>query len=115
MSAGKLYRRISQGQTICSQGDAGKECSTSRKGTSNSRLSRSAVSRRLAIMHRGNYLGAEWHDRSSIANRYRYRTYTMYPPVIAKKEMTRALHNGHESQTIFIGCLLGRNIRIERI
>src|SRR5260370_36988930 len=33
--------------------------------------------------------------------------------VIAKKEITRALHNGHEFSNHFIGCLLGRNIRIE--
>ncbi len=33
--------------------------------------------------------------------------------VIEKKEMTRALHNGHEFSDHFIACLLGRNIRIE--
>jgi CRP-like cAMP-binding protein len=33
--------------------------------------------------------------------------------VIEKKEMRRALHNGHEFSDHFIACLLGRNIRIE--
>ena len=33
--------------------------------------------------------------------------------VIEKKEMMRALHNGHEFSDHFIACLLGRNIRIE--
>src|SRR5260370_18572907 len=33
--------------------------------------------------------------------------------VIEKKEMTRALHNGHEFSDHFIACLLGRNIGIE--
>jgi len=37
----------------------------------------------------------------------------MSDPGHEEKEMTRALHNGHEFSDHFIACLLGRNIRIE--
>jgi CRP/FNR family transcriptional regulator, cyclic AMP receptor protein len=103
-----------EGQTICSQGDAGKEVFYIEKGhvklTVKSKRGKETV---LAILHRGNYFSAECMTGQT------YRTATAAALtrcailVIEKKEMTRALHNGHEFSDHFIACLLGRNIRIE--
>jgi len=114
MRAKSFIALFREGQTICSQGDAGKEVFYIEKGhvkvTVRSKRGKETV---LAILHRGNYLGAE----CMTGQAFRTATATALTRstilVIAKKEMTRALHNGHEFSDHFIGCLLGRNIRIE--
>jgi CRP-like cAMP-binding protein len=67
----------------------------------------------LAILHRGDYLGAGCMTGQAFLT----ATATALTPfrvlVIEKGEMRRALHNGHEFSDHFIACLLGRNIRIE--
>jgi CRP/FNR family transcriptional regulator, cyclic AMP receptor protein len=102
-------------QTICSQGDAGKEVFYIEKGhvklTVKSKQGKETV---LAILHRGNYLGAG----CMTGQAFRTETATALTRctilVIEKKEMTRALHNGHDFSDHFIACMLGRNIRIEQ-
>jgi len=54
------------------------------------------------------------HDGSSFPDGDRYGNYAMQDPGHRKEGDERALHNGHEFSDHFIGCLLGRNIRIER-
>ena len=101
-------------QAICSQGDASKEVFYIEKGqvklTVKSRRGKETV---LAILHRGDYLGAG----CMTSQAFRTMTATALTPctilVIEKKEMMRALHHGHEFSDHFIACLLGRNIRIE--
>jgi len=67
----------------------------------------------LAILQRGDYFGAGCMREQA----FRTATATAMTRcrilVIEKREMTRALHNGHEFSDHFIACLLGRNIRIE--
>jgi CRP/FNR family cyclic AMP-dependent transcriptional regulator len=114
MSAKSFIAVFREGQTICWQGGAGKEVFYIEKGhvklTVNSKRGKQTV---LAIMHRGNYFGAE----CMTGQAFRTATATALTRctvlVIAKKEITRALHNGHQFSDHFIGCLLGRNIRIE--
>jgi CRP/FNR family transcriptional regulator, cyclic AMP receptor protein len=103
-----------EGQSICSQGEASKEVFYIEKGkvklTVKSKRGKETV---LAILHPGDYIGA-----GCMTGRA-FGTVTAVPLtpcrvlVIEKKEMMRALHNGHEFSDHFIGCLLGRNIRIE--
>ena len=103
-----------EGEAICSQDDAGKEVFYIERGqvkvTVKSKRGKETV---LAIMHRGNYFSAE----CMTGQTFRTATAIALTPctilVIEKKEMTRALHNGHEFSDHFIACLLGRNIRIE--
>jgi CRP/FNR family cyclic AMP-dependent transcriptional regulator len=103
-----------EGQAICSQGDAGKEVFYIEKGqvkvTVKSRRDKETV---LAILHRGNYLGAG----CMTGQPFLTATATALTPctilVIQKNEMMHALHNGHEFSDHFIACLLRRNIRIE--
>src|ERR1700720_280904 len=114
MDAKSILVLFREGQAICSQGDASKEVFYIQKGqvklTVKSKRGKETV---LAILHRGDYLGAgcmtgqAFHTATAIAlTRCRVL-------VIEKKEMMRALHNGHEFSDHFIACLLGRNIRIE--
>jgi CRP/FNR family cyclic AMP-dependent transcriptional regulator len=103
-----------EGQAICSQGDAGKEVFYIEKGqvklTVKSKRGKETV---LGILHGGDYLGAG----CMTGQAFRTATATALTRcrvlVIEKKEMMRALHNGHEFSDHFIACLLGRNIRIE--
>jgi CRP/FNR family cyclic AMP-dependent transcriptional regulator len=103
-----------EGQAISSQGDASKEVFYIEKGqvklTVKSKRGKETV---LAILHRGDYVGAG----CMTGQTFRTATATAITPcrvlVIEKKEMMRALHNGHEFSDHFIACLLGRNIRIE--
>jgi CRP/FNR family transcriptional regulator, cyclic AMP receptor protein len=114
MGAKSFIALFREGQAICSQGDAGKEVFYIEKGhvklTVKSKRGKETV---LAILHRGTYFSAE----CMTGQTYRTATATAITRctilVIGKKEMTRALHNGHEFSDHFIACLLGRNIRIE--
>jgi len=114
MGAKSIVALFREGQAVCSQGDAGKEVFYIEKGqvklTVNSKRGKETV---LGILHRGDYFGAGcMRDQS-----FRTATATALTRskilVIEKKEMTRALHHGHEFADHFIACLLGRNIRIE--
>ena len=114
MRAKTIIVLIREGQAICSQGDASKEVFYIEKGqvklTVKSKRGKETV---LAILHRGDYFGAG----CMTGQAFRTETATALTPcrvlVIEKKEMMRALHNGHEFSDHFIACLLGRNIRIE--
>jgi len=114
MDAKSIIVLFREGQAICSQGDAGKEVFYIQKGqvklTVKSKRGKETV---LAILHRGDYLGAG----CMTGQTFRTATATALTRcrvlVIEKKEMMRALHNGHEFSDHFIACLLGRNIRIE--
>ncbi len=114
MGAKSIISLFCEGQAVCSQGDASKEVFYIEKGqvklTVKSKRGKETV---LGILHRGDYFGAgcmtgqAFHTATAIAlTRCRVL-------VIEKKEMTRALHNGHEFSDHFIACLLGRNTRIE--
>jgi CRP/FNR family cyclic AMP-dependent transcriptional regulator len=114
MGAKSFVALFREGQAICSQGDASKEVFYIEKGqlkvTVRSKRGKETV---LGILHRGDYFGAGcMRDQA-----FRTATATAMTLcrilVIEKKEMTRALHNGHEFSDHFIACLLGRNIRIE--
>jgi len=114
MGARSFIALFREGQAICSQGDASKEVFYIEKGqlkvTVKSKRGKETV---LGILHRGDYFGAGcMRDQA-----FRTATATAMTRcrilVIEKKEMTRALHNGHEFSDHFIACLLGRNIRIE--
>jgi CRP/FNR family transcriptional regulator, cyclic AMP receptor protein len=115
MDAKTIIVLFRERQAICSQGDAGKEVFYIEKGqvklTVKSKRGKETV---LAILHGGDYLGAE----CVTGQTFRTATATALTRcrvlVIEKKEMMRALHNGHEFSDHFIACLLGRNIRIEQ-
>jgi CRP-like cAMP-binding protein len=114
MGARSFIALFCEEQTICSQGDAGKEVFYIEKGqvklTVKSKRGKRTV---LGILHRGDYLGSG----CMTGQAFRTATATALTRctilVIGKKEMSRALHNGHEFSDHFIACLLGRNIRIE--
>jgi CRP/FNR family cyclic AMP-dependent transcriptional regulator len=114
MGAKTIVVLFREGQAISSQGDASKEVFYIEKGqvklTVKSKRGKETV---LAILHRGDYVGAG----CMTGQTFRTATATAITPcrvlVIEKKEMMRALHNGHEFSDHFIACLLGRNIRIE--
>jgi CRP/FNR family cyclic AMP-dependent transcriptional regulator len=103
-----------EGQTIFSQGDTSKEVFYIEKGqvkiTVRSKRSKQTV---LAILHRGDYLGAGCMTGQAFLTATATALTRSTILIIEKKEMTRALHHGHEFSDHFIGCLLGRNIRIE--
>jgi CRP/FNR family cyclic AMP-dependent transcriptional regulator len=114
MGAKTIVVLFREGQAISSQGDASKEVFYIEKG----QVKLSVKSKRgketvLAILHRGDYVGAG----CMTGQTFRTATATAITPcrvlVIEKKEVMRALHNGHEFSDHFIACLLGRNIRIE--
>jgi CRP/FNR family cyclic AMP-dependent transcriptional regulator len=114
MSARSFIALFREGQTICSQGDAGKEVFYIEKGhvklTVKSKRGKQTV---LAILHRGNYLGTGCLTGQRLLTATATALTRCTLLVIQKKEMKRALQNGHEFSDHFIGCLLGRNIRIE--
>ena len=114
MGAKSLVALFREGQAICSQGDAGKEVFYIEKGqvkvTVKSKRGKETV---LAILHRGNYLGAGCMTGQAFLTATATAITRCTILVIGKKEMTRALHNGHAFSDHFIACLLGRNIRIE--
>jgi CRP/FNR family cyclic AMP-dependent transcriptional regulator len=103
-----------EGQTICSQGDTSKEVFYIEKGqvkiTVRSKRDKETV---LAILHRGDYLGAGCMTGQAFLTATATALSRSTILIIEKKEMRRALHHGHEFSDHFIGCLLGRNIRIE--
>jgi CRP-like cAMP-binding protein len=103
-----------EGQTICSQGDTGKEVFYIEKGhvkvTVKSNRGKETV---LAILDRGHYLGSGCMTGQAFLTATATALTRCTVLVIQKKEVQRALHNGHEFSDHFIGCLLGRNIRIE--
>jgi CRP/FNR family transcriptional regulator, cyclic AMP receptor protein len=114
MGAKSVIALFREGQAISLQGDEGKEVFYIEKGqvklAVRSKRGKETV---LAILQRGDYLGAG----CMTGQAFRTATATAVTRcrilVIEKKEMTRALHNGHEFSDHFIACLLGRNIRIE--
>ena len=114
MGAKSVVALFREGQRICSQGDAGREVFYIEKGqvkvTVKSKRGKETV---LAILHRGNYLGAGCMTGQALLTATATAITQCTILVIGKKEMTRALHNGHEFSDHFIACLLGRNIRIE--
>jgi|SRR5579863_8041452 len=114
MDAKSIVVLFREGQAICSQGEAGKEVFYIEKGnvkvTVRSKRGKETV---LAILHPGNYLGAGCMTGQALRTETATALTRCRILVIEKKEMTRALHNGHEFSDHFIGCLLGRNIRIE--
>jgi CRP/FNR family cyclic AMP-dependent transcriptional regulator len=114
MGAKTIIVLFREGQAICSQSQASTEVFYIEEGqvklTVTSKRGKETV---LAILHRGDYLGAG----CMTGQTFRTSTATALTRcrvlVIEKKEMMRALHNGHEFSDHFIACLLGRNIRIE--
>jgi CRP/FNR family transcriptional regulator, cyclic AMP receptor protein len=114
MGAKSVVALFREGQRICSQGDSGKEVFYIENGqvkvTVKSKRGKETV---LAILHRGNYLGAGCMTGQAFLTATATAITRCTILVIEKKEMTRALHNGHEFSDHFIACLLGRNIRIE--
>jgi len=103
------------GQAICSQGDTSKDVFYIEKGHVELKVkSKRGKETVLAILHRGDYLGAG----CMTGQTFRTETAIALTPctilVIEKEEMIHALHNGHEFSDHFIACLLGRNIRIEQ-
>jgi len=114
MGAKSFIALFHEGQTICSQGDPGKEVFYIEKGhvnvTVKSKRGKQTV---LAILHRGNYLGAGCMTGQAFLTATATALTQCTVLIIQKKEMQRALHNGHEFSDHFIACLLGRNIRIE--
>jgi CRP/FNR family transcriptional regulator, cyclic AMP receptor protein len=114
MDAKSIIILFREGQAICSQGDASKEVFYIEKGqvklTVKSRRGKETV---LAILHRGNYVGAGCMTGQTLHTATATALTRCRVLVIEKKEMMRALHNGHEFSDHFIACLLGRNIRIE--
>src|SRR5467141_3117603 len=114
IGAKSLIAIFRQGQAICSQGDAGKEVFYIEKGqvkvTVKSKRGKQTV---LAILHHGDYLGAGCLTGQTFLTATATAITGCTILVIEKKEMKRALHNGHDFSDHFIACLLGRNIRIE--
>src|ERR1700680_1791444 len=114
MGAKSLIAVFREGQAICSQGDTGKEGfyieKRQVKATVNSKRGKQ---KGLAILHHGDYLGAGCMTGQTFLTATATAITGCPILVIEKKEMTRALHNGHERSEHFIACLLGRNIRIE--
>ena len=114
MRAKTIIVLIREGQAISSQGDASKEVFYIENGQVKlivkSKRGKETV---LAILHHGNYLGAGCMTGQAFLTATATALTRCTILVIAKKEMTRALHNGHEFSDHFIACLLGRNIRIE--
>ena len=114
MGAKTIIVLFREGQAICSQGDASKEVFYIEKGqvklTVKSKRGKETV---LAILHRGDYVGAGCMTGQMFRTAAATALTRCKVLVIEKKEMMRALHNGHEFSDHFIACLLGRNIRIE--
>jgi CRP/FNR family cyclic AMP-dependent transcriptional regulator len=114
MGAKSVIALFREGQAICSQGDEGKQVFYIEKGqvkvTVKSKRDKQTV---LAILHRGNYLGAGCMTGQAFLTATATALTRCTILIIGKKEMKRALHNGHEFSDHFISCLLGRNIRIE--
>jgi CRP/FNR family cyclic AMP-dependent transcriptional regulator len=114
MGAKTIMALFHQGQDISSQGDAGKEVFYIEKGqvklTVKSKRGKETV---LAILHPGDYVGSG----CMTGQAFRTATATALTGctilVIEKKEMRRALHNGHEFSDHFIACLLRRTVRNE--
>ena len=114
MGAKNVIALFREGQAICSQDDAGKEVfyieSGQVKVTVRSKRGKETV---LAILQRGDYFGAGCMTGQTFRTATATALTRCRVVVIEKKEMMRALHNGHEFSDHFIACLLGRNIRIE--
>jgi CRP/FNR family cyclic AMP-dependent transcriptional regulator len=115
MGAKSIIVLFREGQSICSQGEASKEVFYIEKGhvklTVKSKRGKETV---LAILHRGDYLGAGCMTGQAFRTETAIALTRCTILVIEKKEMMRALHNGHQFSDHFIACLLGRNIRIEQ-
>ena len=97
MGAKSVIALFREGQAVCSQGDAGKQVFYIEKGqvkvTVKSKRGKETV---LAILHRGAYLGAGCMTGQTFLTATATAITRCTILVIEKKEMTRALHNGHE-------------------
>ena len=114
MGAKSIIVLFREKQVIYSQGNASKEVFYIEKGQVKLTVkSQRGKETALGILHPGDYLGAG----CMMGKAFHAATATALTRctilVIEKKEMTRALHNGHKFSDHFIACLLGRNIRIE--
>jgi CRP/FNR family cyclic AMP-dependent transcriptional regulator len=114
MGAKSILLLSRKGRAIYSQGDASKEVFYIEKGqvklTVRSKRGKETV---LAILHRGDYLGAGCMAGQTFRTATATALIECTTLVIEKKEMTRAFHNGHEFSDHFIACMLARNTRIE--
>jgi CRP/FNR family cyclic AMP-dependent transcriptional regulator len=114
MGAKSISVLFREGQAICSQGDASKEVFYIEKGHVKLKVkSKRGKETVLAILHLGDYLGAGCMTGQAFRTETAIALTRCTILVIEKKEMMRALHNGHEFSDHFIACLLARNIRIE--
>jgi CRP-like cAMP-binding protein len=108
MGAKSIIALFREGQAISSQGDAGNEVFYIEKGqvklTVKSKRGKETV---LAILHRGDYLGAGCMMGQAFLTATATALTRCRILVIEKKEMRRALHNGHEFSDHFIACLDG--------
>jgi CRP/FNR family cyclic AMP-dependent transcriptional regulator len=111
MGAKSLISIFRVGQALCSRGDAGEQVFYIGQGKVTVKSKREATV--LAILNRGNYLGAGCMTGQTSLTATVTAITGCTILVIENKEMTRTLHNGHEFSDHFIACLLGRNIRIE--
>ena len=114
MGAKTTITLFREGQAIYSQGDASREVFYIDKGQVKLTVkSPRGKETALGVLHRGDYVGAGCIKGQT----FHTATATALTPctvmVIQKRELTRALHSGHEFSDHFIACLLGRNIRIE--
>jgi CRP/FNR family cyclic AMP-dependent transcriptional regulator len=114
MDAKNIIVLFRKGQAICSQGDATKEVLYIEKGNVKLKVkSKRGKETVLAILHPGDYLGAGCMTGQEFSTETAIALTPCTILVIEKKEMMRALHNGHEFSDHFIASLLERNIRIE--
>jgi len=94
MGAKSVIALFREGQSICSQGQAGKQVFYIEKGqvkiTVKSKRNKQTV---LAILHRGDYLGAGCMTGQTFLTATATAITRCRILVIEKKEMTRALHN----------------------
>src|SRR6202790_3222517 len=115
MDAKSIIVLFREGQAISSHGDASKAVFYIEEGqvklTVKSKRGKETV---LAILHRGDYVDAGCMTGQAFRTASATALTRCRVLVIEKKEMMRALHNGHEFSDHFIACLLGRNIRIEQ-
>ena len=114
MGARTFIALFREGQIICEQGDPGNEVFYIEKGHVELRVkSKRGKETVLAILHRGDYFGSGCMTGQALRTVTATALTRCAVLVIAKRVMTRALHNGHEFSDHFIACMLGRNNRIE--
>src|ERR1700687_5532635 len=107
MGAKSVIVQFREGQAICSQDDAGKEVFYIERGqvkvTVKSKRGKETV---LAILQRGDYLGAGCMTGQACRTATATALTRCRILVIERRDMIRALRNGHEFSDHFISCLL---------